>query len=123
MLKISGIYQILVGAGMLGIWILHFLRGEIPELQTEALRITAHLLAEGGTAIALMISGFFILLKGRRNDDLFNISFGALIYTLIASPGYFAQMAQWGMASVFLVLLTITVALLFAQDKHKNIEP
>lgn len=123
MLKISGIYQILLGAGMLGIWVLHVLRGEIPELQTEALRITAHLLAEGATAISLLISGFFILLKGRKSEALFNISFGALIYTLIASPGYFAQQAQWGMASLFLILLTITLAILVAQGKHKNMEP
>jgi hypothetical protein len=115
---ISGIFQILVGSGMLAIWLSLFLTGEIPEFQTEIMGITAHLMAEGVTALMLLFSGFHILLKGRKMEVLFHISYGALIYTLIASPGYFAQTGQWGTASLFLVLLAITAALLVAQGKQ-----
>jgi hypothetical protein len=117
MLKISGIYQLVIGLGMVGIWILHFLNGEVPELQTEPIRIAMHLLAEVATGTILLVSGCFILFKGRKKSLLFNLSFGALLYSLIASPGYFAQMGQWGVTGMFLLLLATTVALLMVQDQ------
>ena len=115
---ISGIFQILVGSGMIGIWLFLFLTGQIPELQTEVLSIAAHLAAEAVTALMLLISGFGILIKWRKMKILFYISFGALIYTLIASPGYFAQTGQWVTASFFLVLLGIALVLLVVRGKQ-----
>lgn len=109
---VSGIFQILVGTGMLGIWMSLLLRREIPELQTEVLRIAAHLLAEASTSVMLLYSGFHILLKGRKKRGLFNISMGALLYTLITSPAYYAQAGEWVAVSLFLVLLTITLLIL-----------
>ena len=117
---ISGIFQILVGTGMLGIWLTLFLKGEIPELQTEILGIAAHLLAEAVTALMLLFSGFHILLKGKMLKPLFHISFGALIYTLIASPGYYAQTGQWATASLFFILLAISVVLLLSRGTRIN---
>ena len=117
-LKISGIYQLVIGLGMVGIWILHFLNGEVPELQTEPVRLAMHLLAEVATGSMLLVSGCFILLKGKKKSLLFNLSFGALLYSLIASPGYFAQMGKWGVTCMFLLLLITTVALLIVQDKR-----
>jgi hypothetical protein len=116
-MKISGVYQVLTGAGMIGIWILNFWKGEIPELQTEPYRIAMHILAEAVTAIMLLVSGFHILMKGRKLPNLFNIASGALIYTLIASPGYFAQMSHWGAVAPFLVLLGFTVVLLILENR------
>lgn len=117
-LKISGLYQLLMGVGMIGIWILTLLAGEVPELQAEPFGIAAHLLAEVTTGTMLLVSGCFILLKGRKSM-LFNLSSGALIYTLIASPGYFAEMDRWGVVALFLLLLITTVALLIVQDKKE----
>ena len=119
-LKISGIYQVVIGTGMAGIWFLHFLKGEVPELQTEPARIAMHLVAEAVTGLMLCISGFFILFTRKKMRQLFNISFGALIYTLIASPGYFAQNGQWGAVALFLVLLASAVGLLVIQGKDEE---
>ena len=108
-LKVSGIFQIVVGSGMIGIWIVSFLKGTVPEIQTEPMRISMHFLAEMATATLLLVSGFTILLRKRLRETLFHISFGALFYTLIVSPGYFAQHDQWGTVTLFLVLLIISV--------------
>ena len=113
--KLSGLYQVIMGIGMIGIWILNFVKGEIPELETEPYRIAMHILAEAVTACMLLVSGFSILLKGRKMKTLFNLASGALIYTLIASPGYFAQMSNWGGVVVFLALLVITIGLLLIE--------
>ena len=117
--KFSGIFQVFVGSGMIGIWILNFIKGEIPELQTEPYSIAMHILAEAVTATLLLISGLSILLKRRKINSLFNIASGALIYTLIASPGYFAQMANWGAVILFLVLLVFTVVLLLLENRAR----
>ena len=118
-LRISGIFQAFVGIGMIGIWMVSFAMGTITEVETEVIRISMHMMAELTTAILLLISGFSILLNKQFKSSLFHLSFGALIYTLIASPGYFAQLNQWGVVSLFLVLLVISLALLIIQSTQK----
>jgi hypothetical protein len=118
---ITGIFQVLTGVGILGIWIINVLKGAIPEFQTEAIRIAMHLLAEAFTGVLLLVSGLLILLKKRHNSALFYLSFGSLFYTLIASPGYFAQKGQWGIAALFLVLLLTTVVILAAKRADDRI--
>lgn len=119
-LKIAGIFQVLTGVGILGIWVTNMLGGKIPELQTEPIRIAMHLLAEFFTGTLLLVSGLFILLKKKKSSALFYLSFGALFYTLIASPGYFVQKEQWGESAMFLVLLALSVAVLLAQRNENK---
>jgi len=116
-LRISGIFQLVCGAGIIGIWITNMLLGAIPELQTEPIRIGMHLLAEAATGASLFASGLYIFLKRMKCNALFYLSSGALLYTLIISPGYFTQKGQWGIAALFLILLVITVAILAAQSE------
>lgn len=117
--KISGIFQILVGTGMIGIWLVSFANRAIPELESEVFRISMHILAELCTATLLLISGFSILMNKQPASSLFHVSMGALIYTLVASPGYFAQLNQWGVVSLFFVLLLICLALLIVQSPQE----
>lgn len=116
-IKISGVFQVTVGAGMLGIWILNFTRGEIPQFQTEPWSIVMHILAELVTATLLLISGLSIVLKGNKLQSLYYIAYGSLIYTLIASPGYFAQLSNWVAVALFLLMLLITLVLLILTDQ------
>lgn len=114
-LRIAGIFQLITGAGIIGIWTVNLLTGSIPELHAEPVRIFMHLLAEAATGISLLVSGCLILIKRKKCNELFHLSFGALIYTLIVSPGYFIQMGQWGTGALFLVLLVTSLAVLAAQ--------
>lgn len=120
-LRISGVFQVLVGAGIWGIWILSFVRGAIPELQSEPFRIAMHLLAEACTGSLLLLSGLDILLTVKKRSVLFQVSMGALLYTLIASPGYFAQHGQWSIVGIFLGMLVLTVALILYQGRDRTI--
>lgn len=120
-LKIAGIFQVLTGTGILGIWIINMLGGAIPELQTELIRIAMHLLAEFFTGTLLLVSGIYVLLKKKKSSALFYLSFGALFYTLIASPGYFVQKEQLGVSALFLVLLVLSIAVFLSQlNENKN---
>jgi len=111
-LKLTGVYQLIVGAGIIGIWIIQFLFGEIPEIQTAPYSIVMHMLAETFTGLMLLFSGAAILLNRNKQTVLFYISSGALLYTLLASPGYFMQQNEWGVATLFLALLVLTTGLL-----------
>jgi hypothetical protein len=57
----SAIFAVVVGAGMIGQWLLSLSTGQVPELKTEPLRIRFHLAAEFTTATALLIGGIALL--------------------------------------------------------------
>lgn len=116
MKKVVAIYQIIIGLGIIGIWISLFLSNQIPETQTELIRITMHILAEITTGVLLISSGVYILTK-KRLSSLFDVSSGSLIYTLIASPGYYAQKGEWAVFAIFLAMLIITVTMLLFKKK------
>jgi hypothetical protein len=95
---------------MLAQWSVFLLTGNVPELQTEPLRIAFHLAGEFTTAIGLVVSGIG-LLRGRRwAARLYLLAAGMLLYTVIVSPGYFAQQGHWPMVGMFGALFALTLA-------------
>jgi len=116
--KIAAIYQVIIGTGIMGIWILNFLKGEIPELQREPWRIAAHLAAEVLTGTMLLVSGLSILLGRKQRKTLYYLAFGALIYTLVASPGYFAHQGNWVAVILFMIMLGLTLAIIIMGEPH-----
>jgi len=56
--KIAALYSIIIGIVMSGMWLSFIATNQVPEINTEPIRITYHLLAEFLTAILLLIGGF-----------------------------------------------------------------
>jgi len=110
--KTAGIFSIVVGVSMLGMWLMFYFTGSIPELATEPARITLHLAAELATAIALIVGGWGLLKYKAWGKQLYLLSTGALIYTMIQSPGYFLQTGETGFVVMFAVLLMLTLVIL-----------
>lgn len=108
-MKFSGWYGIIVGGLMLAMWSFFLLTGQVPELQTEPLRIYFHLVAEFSTAICLIIGGLALLRKLPWAKTLYFIATGMVLYSLIVSPGYYAQLGQWGFVVMFAVLIALTL--------------
>lgn len=104
------IFALVVGAGMIVQWSISFLRRQIPELESEPVRIRFHLAGEIVTALTLVVSGACLFTDNRWGPMLFLIAIGMLLYTVIVSPGYFAQKRQWGWVVVFGLLLVLSVA-------------
>ena len=115
-LRISGLFQTLIGVEILAIWSLILIQGEVPELEAEPWKIVMHILAELFTGSILLISGLNILIRAKKLR-IFHLSMGALIYTLIASPGYYAHQEQWAMVAMFAVLLLSTITILVVQKE------
>ena len=114
------LFGLLCGFGMLAQWAMFILTGQVPELQTEPYRIAFHLAAEGITALGLIASSILLLQKKKVAKKLYTISSGMLLYSVIVSPGYFAQLGQWGFVVMFAVVLGLAILSLFQLHKIRN---
>jgi peptidoglycan/LPS O-acetylase OafA/YrhL len=107
--RIAAIYAIVVGMGMFGMWTMLVITGQVPELQTEPIRIAFHLAAEFLTAALLVVGGLGLLTNRRWGYGLFLVALGALLYTVVVSPGYYAQSGDMGFVAMFATLFILTV--------------
>jgi hypothetical protein len=110
--KVISIYSIVMGISMISMWTMFYFTGGIPELSTEPASIIMHMIAEYATAIGLITAGYGLLAFKRWGYDIYLLSTGALIYTLIQSPGYYLQQGVLGFVIMFTVFMIITVVLL-----------
>ncbi len=102
-------YSMSVGVLMLAQWLFFILSGNVVEFATTPIEISIHISIEILTAIALLITGYR-LLKRRKNAIKWNLlAQGMLIYTVVNSSGYFAQLAQWPFVVMFAVLLILSL--------------
>jgi hypothetical protein len=112
----AAIVALVVAVGMIGQWVLFLATRQVPELKTEPLRIRFHLAAEFATALTLLVAGAALLAGQAWGPDFYLVAAGMLLYTVIVSPGYFAQKGQWpfvGMFAALLVLTLISIAFVF----------
>lgn len=109
----ASFFAIIAGFSMIGQWIASYKSGQIPELETEPIRIGFHIAAEIITASALIGGGAALLTRQAWGKDLFLIAMGMLFYTTIVSPGYFAQKGQWIWPVIFGVLILLGLVSVF----------
>ncbi len=108
-MSFPAIFAITIGFGMIGQWLYSYIKHQIPELETESLRIKFHIAAEIATALALIAGGCGLLTNQPWKFVVFLIAMGMLLYTVIVSPGYFAQKNQWGVVGMFGVILVLAI--------------
>ncbi len=108
-MKFVSLYSIIVGVLMLAQWAFFLATGQVPELQAEPYRIAFHLLGESVTALGLIVSGFALLRRIPWAPQASFASLGMLTYTVLVSPGYFAQLGQWPLVGMFGLLLLLTL--------------
>lgn len=94
---------------MIAQWGFFIAIGAVPELGSEPWRISFHLAAELVTAVCLIVAGIAIFRSRVWGKRLALFAAGMLAYTVIASPGYFAQQGNWLLVSMFVVLLILDV--------------
>ena len=106
----TAIYAIVVGVLMLVMWAVLLLTGQTAELVTEPLRLLFHLAAEAITAGTLIVGGLGLLRGSPWGRGLTLLGLGMLVYTVIASPGYYAQLGNLPMVGMFAALLALALA-------------
>ena len=105
----AAVFALVVGAGMIGQWLFFLVTGQVPELKTEPLRIRFHLAAEFATALALLVAGGALLTGQSWGRWFYLLAVGMLLYTVIVSPGYFAEKGQWAFVAMFAVLFLLAL--------------
>jgi hypothetical protein len=105
----ASIYAIVVGLGMIGQWSTSLVSRKVPELKTEPIRIAFHLAGEFLTAVALIVAGVGLIAGSAWGQTAYLVATGMLLYTVIVSPGYFAQRREWPMVIMFVVLFILAL--------------
>jgi len=105
----AAVFALIVSVGMIGQWALFLATGQVPELKTEPLRIRFHLAAEFTTALALGVGGVALLTGQPWGHWFYLLSVGMLLYTVIVSPGYFAEKGQWAFVAMFGIVLLLAL--------------
>ncbi|NPD89317.1 MAG: hypothetical protein HGN29_11375 [Asgard group archaeon] len=109
---ISGIYALIVGAGMIGIWIILLITKQVPEIKTAPIDISLHITAEYLTGLLSILSGILLLVNITWAGILFIVSLGMVIYAVINAGGYYGQKKEWSFVILFGVLFISAVILL-----------
>ncbi len=112
-MQIAAIFSILVGIGMIAQWMMSYLSKQIPELETEPIRIWFHIAAEMVTAVALIVGGIGLFIQTDWATNIFLIAFGMLFNTAIVSPRYFAQQGQWAWLGMFSIIIILGIISIF----------
>ena len=107
--KSSAVYAIVVGCLMAAMWTFFLASGQVPELASEPVRIALHLAGEFATAALLVVSGAASLGSRPWGAVLLPFALGMLAYTVIVSPGYYAQRGEPAFVALFAVLLVLTL--------------
>lgn len=112
----AAIFSLIVGILMISVWAFLLATRQVTGLKTEPVEITFHLVAEFLTVLTLVIGGIAFLAKSLLGYPLVLLALGKLLYTLINSPGYYAQKREWPMVVLFAVLLVldlVSIVLMF----------
>jgi hypothetical protein len=112
-------YGISVGLLMILQWAMTIAAGAVPELESAPWEIAFHLAAEFTTALLLLTGGAATLKTASWGKPILLAGLGMVMYSEIASPGYYAQLGQWVFVAMFGVLLFGAVWSVMLLLRHK----
>lgn len=120
--RVAAGFTVAVGLVILGLWTALILTGNVPELVTASLEIGYHLAAELLTAALLVAAGGGLLTRKRWAGRLYPIALGMLLYTVINSAGYYAQLGAVEVVAMFGILTVATGWLIasFVADRGRR---
>ncbi len=118
--KIVAAYSIVIGVMMASMWTVFAVTDQIPELDTSRKEIAFHLAGEFLTAFALLAGGLGLLLRRRWAYNVNLVALGMLAYTVLVSPGYYAQTGDYAFVGMFAVLMVLTLVVIVVSLLKKN---
>lgn len=107
--KVVAAYSVTIGILMAAMWSVFALTDQIPELDTSPKEIGFHLAGEFLTAFALILGGLGLILKRSWGPTVDLVALGMLAYTVVVSPGYYAQTGDYAFVGMFAVLMGLTL--------------
>jgi hypothetical protein len=107
-MRIVGWFEVVVGVAILGLWTALLAAGQVPEIEAGQVDIWFHLAAEVLLAGLLIAGGTALLRRTARGPLLSGLALGALAYSAINSPGYYAGQGELAMVGLFAVVVLAT---------------
>lgn len=118
--KILAAYSVLIGVMMAAMWSVFAATDQIPEIETSPKEIAFHLAAEFITAFALISGGLGLALRRNWGFALNLVALGMLAYTVVVSPGYYAQTGNYAFVGMFSVLMALTLSFIVVSIWKKS---
>lgn len=109
MKKYIGIFFLITGLSIIGLWIMLFITNQIPELQTNKVEILFHITIELIMAIFSIYTGFTIIKKHTFYKQMTMFTSGMLIYSIINSSGYYLNLINYPMLILFAIILVLVI--------------
>lgn len=100
-----GITYVVIGVGIIGLWIMLLLTNQVPELETEPWSITTHLIIEIVMALFALWTGISIIKQLSYWNRLILFTNGLLTYSVVNSSGYYGDLGQFSMMIMFAIIL------------------
>lgn len=111
---------ILIGIGIIGLWIMLLMTDQVPEIETALAEIIMHILIEISLGIMCIISGVMLLKKFKNAHYFCLLTNGLLIYSVVNSSGYYIQSGDFIMVMIFALLLLLALYFSIKIIHHKN---
>lgn len=107
-----GVLATVSGVGILGLWTMLLATHQVPELSAGDKAIWFHMAAEYLLGALLVTAGALLTFNGDRTAIriLVGSALGAMVYSTINSPGYYAREGKWGAVVGFGVLAVLGCA-------------
>jgi len=118
--RVVAAYSVLIGIMMAAMWTVFALTDQIPEIDTKPKEIAFHLAGEFLTAFALISGGLGLALKRAWGFPINTAALGMLSYTVVVSPGYYAQNENYAFVGMFGILMLLTLIFIFLSVSKRN---
>jgi membrane protein implicated in regulation of membrane protease activity len=118
--RIIGIYSLVLGIAIIGMWLVILSGATLPEGRTE---LSFHLASEFLMATFCIVSGILVL-RRKHPGRLFNMAaLGMMIYSVLNAAGYYGERGEKAAMIMFIVVafLSLVVFMLHfpAEKEHQ----
>lgn len=93
---------------------------QIPEFESSPPEVSFHLAAEMTTSFALVLGGAAIAIRKQLGYPVNMVGLGMLAYTVIVSPGYYAESGEFAFVVMFGVLMLLTLSFIVISIVRKD---
>jgi len=108
-MRFSAWYGVFLGVLVIAQWAVFLGTGSVPELTEAPREIAFHIAAELAMALVLLVGSVVLLRRQPWGKPVYLVGLGMAVYSMINSPGYFAERGEWPLVAMFVVLLVTSV--------------
>jgi len=106
---IISIIYVVIGIGIIGLWIMLITTNQVPEFETEPTSIVFHITIECIMGIFSILCGLWLFQKRKHFKELILFTNGLLGYSVVNSSGYYVELGEYAMIIMFTFILLFTL--------------